>query len=242
MFLYHYWNIVAPLTKLIQKDVPFKWGPKQQKAFQLLKDNICKELVLVIADPKRQYEIETDVLDYRIGGQLGQRDENNKLHPIYFFLKSFTKLELNYPIYNKELIAIIKAFKEWRHYLSGTNYLVIVRTDYKNLIAFTENKILNKRQIRQIEILLKFNFKISYIKGSKNGRADALSKQEDLKNNEETHPQTMLQLNNDGTLSPTRQVNQIIQLSPNTTQKDKLQEHTRKLNQSYQKLPNIDIS
>ena len=65
-----------------------------------------------------------------------------------------------------------------------------------------------------MEILSEFNFKISYIKGSENGRADALSRREDLKNNEETHLQTMLQLNNDGILGPTRQVNQIIQLLP----------------------------
>ena len=58
-----------------------------------------------------------------------------------------------------------------------------------------------------MEILLEFNFKISYIKGLENSRADALSRREDLKNNEETYLQTMLQLNNDGTLGLTRQVN-----------------------------------
>ena len=68
--------------------------------------------MLVIADSEQQYKVEIDALNYEMGEQLRQRDKNNKLHLICFFLKSFTGLELNYPTYNKELIAIIEAFKE----------------------------------------------------------------------------------------------------------------------------------
>jgi hypothetical protein len=78
-------------------------------------------------------------------------------------------------------MVIIEAFKEWRYYLSGTNYPVIVRTDYKNLTTFTENKVFNKRQIRWIELLSEFNFQIMYYKGSENGRVNAFNRKEDLK-------------------------------------------------------------
>jgi hypothetical protein len=98
-----------------------------------------------MANPERQFEVETDVSDFGMGRQLRQCDDEGKLHPVAFFSKGFQGPELNYPIHDKELIAIIEAFKEWRHYLSETNYPVIVRTDYKNLITFTENKVFNKR-------------------------------------------------------------------------------------------------
>jgi hypothetical protein len=64
------------------------------------------------------------VSDFAIGGQLGQRDENNKLHLVAFISRKLFGPQLNYLIYNKELLAIIEAFREWRPYLSSTIYLV----------------------------------------------------------------------------------------------------------------------
>jgi hypothetical protein len=80
--------------------------------------------MLVLPDPRKPFKVETDALDFAIGGQLGQQDENNKLHPVAFILRKLVGLQLNYPIYNKELLAIIEAFREWRPYFSGTIYLV----------------------------------------------------------------------------------------------------------------------
>ncbi len=57
----------------------------------------------------------------------------------------------------------------------GVNHKIKVYTDYKNLTSFLTIKDLNKRQIRWYETLTDYNFKIIYQKGSKNGRADALS-------------------------------------------------------------------
>ena len=54
-------------------------------------------------------------------------------------------LELNYNIHNKELLAIVKAFREWRVYLEGPNYIMEVYIDYKNLIYFTTIKQLNRQ-------------------------------------------------------------------------------------------------
>ena len=52
--------------------------------------------------------------------------------------------EQNYDIHDKELLAIMDAFKVWRHYLQGAKHEVLVIIDYKNLITFTMNKALNK--------------------------------------------------------------------------------------------------
>ena len=102
----------------------------------------------MLPDSRKPFEVETNASDYAIRGQLGQRDSQGKLHPVAFFLRKLSRLQLNYPIYNKELLAIIEAFQEWRLYLSSTTHKVQVYTDYKNLRYFTTTKVLNRRQTR----------------------------------------------------------------------------------------------
>ena len=91
-----------------------------------------------------------------------------------------TLVELNYNIYNKELLGIIAVLKKWRAFLYGTTKLFKVVTDYKNLIGFLTTKELNQRQIKQAEELAEYHFKIKYTKGTENARVDALSKKTEL--------------------------------------------------------------
>nr|XP_036576341.1 reverse transcriptase domain protein [Colletotrichum truncatum]KAF6783066.1 reverse transcriptase domain protein [Colletotrichum truncatum] len=174
---------------------------KQQKAFQEVKDKVTSEPVIQIPNPEKPFELETDASNEAEGAQLGQRDENGVLHPCGFFLRKFQGPELNYQIHDKELIAIIDAFKEWRPQLSGTKYEVKVYTDHKNLAHFTTSKELNKRQIRWSEFLSEFNFRIIYRKGSENGRADALSRRPDYKDEVLEETQVILKKDN-GDLVP----------------------------------------
>ena len=87
-----------------------------------------------------------------------------------------TLAELNYNIYNKELLGIITVLKKQRAFLHSTIELFRVITDYKNLVEFLIIKKLNHRQVRQIKKFIKYHFKIKYTKGTKNTKADALSK------------------------------------------------------------------
>ena len=82
--------------------------------------------------------------------------------------------ELNYDIHDKELLAIVIAFKQWKVYLEGPKYQVNVLTDHKNLVYFTSTKVLNRRQVRWMEELAVFNYRIKYQKGTENNRVDAL--------------------------------------------------------------------
>jgi hypothetical protein len=107
-----------------------------------------KEPILVIANTEKLFELETDASNFALGKQLGQKDLERQIHPVAFYSKKFNGLELNYPIHNKELIAVIEGFKEWKHYFSRTTYKIKVYTDYKNLTAFITTKELNKRQIQ----------------------------------------------------------------------------------------------
>jgi hypothetical protein len=200
MFVKKYGDIARPLTDLTKKDVDFQWGQVQEQAFQQVKDLIVSDPVLKLPDPQKEYEVEADASDYACGGQLGQRDENGKLHPVAFFSKKFTKEQLGYPIHDKELLAIVTAFEEWRPYLSGTSYEVKVWTDHKNLQYFTTTKKLNGRLTRWYEFLSEFWFRIRHIKGTENARADALSRRPDHFEKFDNTSPPLFQLQEDGSL------------------------------------------
>ena len=91
-----------------------------------------------------------------------------------------TPAELNYNIYNKELLGIITVLKKQRAFLYSIIELFKVITDYKNLVKFLTTKELNQRQIRQTEEFIKYYFKIKYTKGTKNVRVDTLNKKAEL--------------------------------------------------------------
>jgi len=88
--------------------------------------------------------------------------------------------EQNYDIYDKELLSIILAFKDWQVYLEGSLHQTWVFSDHKNLEYFLTTKQLNRRQARWSEFLSAFDFEIHHQSSSLNGRADALSRRVDV--------------------------------------------------------------
>jgi hypothetical protein len=120
--------------------------------------------------------MECDASDYVTAGVLSQKDDDGVLHPVAFFSRKMTPTKCNYEIYDKELLAIIRCFKEWRPDLKGTNLLVQVLTDYKSLEYFMTTKRLTRRQARWAEFLADYNFRITYRPGKQNDKADALTR------------------------------------------------------------------
>ena len=84
----------------------------------------------------------------------------------------------NYNIHDKELLAIVEVLRIQRVYAESCSKLTIY-TDYKNLTSFTTTKVLNRRQVRQLEQLGQHKFKIIYTLRKDNRRADALSRRSD---------------------------------------------------------------
>ena len=106
-----------------------------------------------------------------------QYDDNGQLKPVVYFFCKMSPAECNYEIYDKKLLAIIKAFELWRSKLEKTEEPVQVITDHKNLEYFMSSKFLSRRQARWSEFFSRFNFKITYRPGSLNNRADVLIRQ-----------------------------------------------------------------
>jgi len=99
--------VVAPLTRLTRKDVPFTWNQEEEKAFQNLKNAFTSAPILRHFDWESPIVIETDASDFVSTGVLSQPDENGILHPVAFFSKKHSLAECNYEIYDKELLAIV---------------------------------------------------------------------------------------------------------------------------------------
>jgi len=119
-----------------------------------------------------------DASETGIGAVLSQRAEvDQRIHPCAFYSRSFDPAERNYDVGNKELLAVHDAMKEWRHWLEGATLPFIVWSDHKNLTYLRTAKRLNSRQARWALFFSRFDFTITYRPGSKNIRADALSRQ-----------------------------------------------------------------
>ena len=82
----------------------------------------------------------------------------------------------NYEIYNKEMLAIIRALTTWRHYLEGLPQQFEIQSDHKNLEYWRKAQHLTQRQARWALYLSRFDFVITHKPGTSNGRADALSR------------------------------------------------------------------
>lgn len=200
-FIKGYSGVATPLTNLTKKDKPFLWTENEQFAFEELKRRFTEAPILAIFDPEQPIIVETDASDYAIGACISQMGKDGRLHPIAFYSRKMSPAEANYDIHDKELLAIVAAFQEWRVYLEGSKYPVKVFTDHKNLTWFTTTKKLNRRQVRWAELLASYNFQIHYQKGTENGRADALSRRSDHREGPIAEPYSILRQNDDGTLA-----------------------------------------
>ena len=154
----------------------FAWTDKCELAFQELKQQIIEAPILQHFNPSKECHVETNSSDYVSAGVLSQEDDNGILHPVAFFSKQMVPAECNYEIYDKELLAIIQCFKEWRPELEGMAMPVKVLTDHKGLEYFMTTKKLTPRQAKWAEFLSEFNFKVTYQTGKKNDKADALTR------------------------------------------------------------------
>jgi hypothetical protein len=105
-------RILALITYLEKKDVPFVWTPECQKAFTTIKSSFVSKPVLKHFDWDKPAVLETNASDYVYAGVLSQLDDNGVLHPIAFYSRKMTPVECNYEIYDKELLAIVRCLEE----------------------------------------------------------------------------------------------------------------------------------
>lgn len=177
-FIARFSEIAKPLTEIQQKTKQFEWTDVQQQAFKDLKSALEKEPVLGIPDPSRPFVVATDASDFAVGAVLSQ-DFGEGLQPVAFFSRMLKNAEVNYPVHEKEMLAIVLALKEWRCFLQSRPFKVF--TDNKSLEFWKSQRELSRRQARWSEFLQTFDCDIEHVPGKFNAVADALSRRADYK-------------------------------------------------------------
>ncbi|CAJ0916727.1 unnamed protein product [Ranitomeya imitator] len=178
-FICNFSGIARPLTDLTKKGADLvNWSSAAVEAFQELKRRFCSAPVLCQPDVSLPFQVEVDASEIGAAGAvLSQRGSGcSVLKPCAFFSRKFSAAERNYDVGNRELLAMKWAFEEWRHWLEGAKHRVVVLTDHKNITYLESAKRLNPRQARWSLFFARFDFVISYLPGSKNVKADALSR------------------------------------------------------------------
>jgi len=177
-FIQDFAHITKPLTTLTCKDHEWNWTPQCEAAFQELKRRFTTLPVLQIPDFDAPFRLEADASDFDYGAILSQQGPDTHWHPVAFMSKQMTQAERNYNIYDKELLAIVRALDTWRHYLEGSSHPIDIWSDHKNLEYFASAKQLNRRQARWSLFLSRFNFTILHKPGVLN-KADRLTRRSD---------------------------------------------------------------
>jgi len=112
--------------------------------------------------------LENDTSDSAIAGIFPQKQPDGEWHPIAYYLKIIIDAELNYPIHNKEILAIIFSFQHWYMQLKGTPKPIQIVSDHKALKYFITTKALTAQQAYWADVLSQYNFLIIYRPGATN--------------------------------------------------------------------------
>ncbi|TPX42299.1 hypothetical protein SeLEV6574_g05670 [Synchytrium endobioticum] len=125
-------TISKPLYDLTHKNTKFHWGPKEQEAFEKIKEILTADVFLMFPDHEKPFYLFFDSSDLGTGAVLQQEDEFNRLRPIEYYSYKWNKSEYNYSTPDKELYGLILALKHWYHLLFGSKHTIFVQTDHKS--------------------------------------------------------------------------------------------------------------
>ena len=163
-------------TKMAKTDFPV-WTNEHQDAFQVIKDLVTSRECLTVIDHinpgKNKNFVTCNVSDWHTRSVLSFGPTWEMAQPVVFDSLQLKAAKWNYPVHEKELLAIIRTLKKWHLDLLGSQ--ITVYTDHHTLENFSTQKDLSRRQLRWQELMSQFDLDITYIKGKDNCVADALS-------------------------------------------------------------------
>ena len=123
--------MARPLTQLTKIGVEWNWSEAQHRAFNRLKLALTTAPVLKLPDFDRQFVVTTDASDAAVGAILEQ-DFGNGLQPMAFASRKLNDAKMRYSAYERELLGIVWALAQWKHYCRGP-HSVIIQTDHAPL-------------------------------------------------------------------------------------------------------------
>ena len=179
----NYADLVHPLSSLLKKDAEWSWLDEHQAAFEAIKESLISAPVLMIADHDRPFQVVCDASDYAIGCALIQHDDEDHERVISYQSRQLKPAERNYPVHDKELLAMKYALTKFRVYLLDGKHFTVF-TDHASLRTAIKTPHLSQRMARWLSFFAEFNFTVEYKPGKMNILADALSRRPDYESEE----------------------------------------------------------
>ena len=173
-FIHGFSQIAGPMTELTRSKTKWHWDKAQEDSFLALKISLATAPVLRLRDFDHQFIVTTDASDVAIGAIL-QQDVGMGLQPIAFASRKLQQAEVRYSAYERELLGIVWALGQWKHYFQGP-HPIIIQTDHAPLRHLPNQASVNSRIWKWLSILQGYNVDIQHIPGKRNP-ADSLSRQ-----------------------------------------------------------------
>ena len=168
-------KVARLLYDLTKKENPFHWEEPQQVAFNMLKLHFTTVPILAFPDIDYVFRLESNTSNYTTGAVLSIEKEGI-WHPIAFSSHSIMPQEWNYLIADKEMLLVIQALEQWRHYLEDARHQFEIWNDHAILQWFMQRQDLNQRQARWVQYLSRFNMVWCYKPGPSMGKPDVFSR------------------------------------------------------------------
>ena len=166
-------EITRPLTDLTRKAAIWNWTPECDHAVSTLITRITEAPVLRHFDSNRPTHVYTDASLFAIGGWIGQEHADG-IHPTVYWSRKLLDAERNYPVHERELLALVEMLSRFGHLLRGVKFRAW--TDHKSLRVLQTQPHLSYRQARWVLLLQEYDFEIEYLPGQFNNVADYLSR------------------------------------------------------------------
>ncbi|KAF1325449.1 Pol protein, partial [Globisporangium splendens] len=177
-YSHNYAARVRPLTHLLKKDVEWDWTSDVMNAFIDVKESLVRAPVLALPDHTKAFSVVCDASDFAIGCALMQKDDDGHERVVSYQSRLLKAAEKNYPVHDKELLAIKYALLKFRVHLLGATPFVVY-TDHASLRTAINSPHLSQRMARWLAFFSEFNFWVEYKPGKENVLADALSRRPD---------------------------------------------------------------
>eukprot|EP00745_Piridium_sociabile_P016607 TRINITY_DN2466_c0_g1_i7.p1 TRINITY_DN2466_c0_g1~~TRINITY_DN2466_c0_g1_i7.p1 ORF type:complete len:1403 (+),score=222.61 TRINITY_DN2466_c0_g1_i7:99-4307(+) len=174
-FIPRYAEIAYPLTELTKQRAPVRivWEEATEEAFRQIQQRFCEPPVCVLPSVGKPYTLRTDASDIGVGVMLLQ-DHGEGLQPVACASKKLSPAERNYPIIEKECLALVWGVQRFEQYLYGVEFTV--QTDHSPLQYLDRVKSTSGRLTRWALQLQSFRFVVDVIPGRENLGADYLSR------------------------------------------------------------------
>ncbi|CAI5702799.1 unnamed protein product [Peronospora effusa] len=173
-----YAGSIQPLSSLLKKDATWLWRPEHQAAFEAVKKSLASAPVLVLPDDSKPFHVVCDASDFAIGCALMQFDDEGRERVVSYQSRQMKPAEKNYPVHDKELLAMRYALIKFRVHLLGERTFALY-TDHASLRTAMKSPHLSQRMARWLSFFSECNFVVHYKPGKTNILADALSRRPD---------------------------------------------------------------